>query len=127
MKELGSLSVGSLLNMLHQAIAKVSHEIDRITGINEGVSTKEVEQLREHIEQRLGKGEDEQYNKEMLKVIDLFLTDKYVLDFIKEDSEEWLDFINAIKASTDGKGGENRAESKKLYNSITQLEKILRG
>lgn len=124
-ENLGTLSVGKLLDMLHQAISNAVHEIDRIVGINEKVGTREIEDLREHIEQRIKAGEDTKYNEEMVNIIDLFLTDKYVLEFIKEDSNEWLDFIAAIKKSA-GEGG-NSPESKKLYNSVVQLENMLRG
>jgi hypothetical protein len=125
---LGSLSLGNLMEMLHNAITKAAHELERIVEVNSSEGVSEVEELRDHIEGRL-KNEtepDTKYDKETLKIIDLFLTDKYVLEFIKEDSEEWIDFINAIKGAG-GSAGMGRKDREKLENAVEKLETILRS
>ncbi len=128
-ENLSTLSIGSLLDMLHSAITKAAHELERMTKINQGVSTKDVEELREHIEARLEKETDKRYDEQTLKVLDLFLTDKYVIEFIKENSEEWLDFIGAMRNSIhkSGPGEASEADSRRLLNSINKIEMILRN
>ena len=123
---LSRFSISKLVDMLHEAISKVAMDLDKIVENNNEVSLSEIESLREHIEERLKKGENVNENETILKLIDLFLTDKYVLEFIKGDSNEWLSFITTIKEAME-KGQLNTIEGRNdVAATVRELEAILR-
>ena len=119
-------SLSKLVGMLHDAISTVSRDLDQIVEGNKEFSLSDVETLREHIEERLKRGEDVKENKQIIKLIDLFLTDKYVLEFIKGDSEEWLSFINAITEAIDKGQMKTKEGREEVYATIKELEAMLR-
>jgi ElaB/YqjD/DUF883 family membrane-anchored ribosome-binding protein len=124
---LSKLSINKLVNMLREAISRVVNDLDKIVEENKSLSMTEINTLREHIEERLNRGENVKENEELIKLIDLFLTDKYVLEFIKGDSEEWLSFITAIRESVEaGKLKPGSEDGKDVMGTIKELESILR-
>jgi hypothetical protein len=127
LENLGKLSINKLVNMLHEAISRVVRDLDKIVEENKALNMTEINTLREHIEERLNKGEDVKENEELIKLIDLFLTDKYVLEFIRGDSEEWLSFVTAIREAVEsGKIRTDSTAGKDVVGTIKELETILR-
>ena len=125
---LSSISIGNLLNRLHESIVRFVHNVEEIVHDNNSIKLGEIEQLREHIEERIKKGEDVADNERTLKIIELFLTDKYVMEFIKEDADEWLDFINTIEHHLSSrKAAEGEKEDiNEISRNIAKLQEILR-
>ena len=66
---------------------------------------------------RLNSNEDIEENKTLIKVLDLFVTDKSFLRMIKDDSEEWLEFLDVIEKNLnkvgDNLSGEDKREIEK--------------
>ncbi len=126
---LSSISLGNLLNRLHESIVRFVHNVEEIVHENNNIKLAEIEQLREHIEERIKKGEDVADNERTLKIIELFLTDKYVMEFIKEDAGEWLDFINTLEHHLSEKkavSGEDKESIDEISKNIVKLQEILR-
>ena len=97
------LSIGDLLSRLHSAILGFVGTLGETLSINSQVSTADIRELREHIRGRLQRNEDITDNQKLLKVLDLFATNKAVLELTREDADEWLRFIEDIERGLSSK------------------------
>ena len=66
----------------------------------------------------------------MLKTLDLFLTDKAFIRLIKEDSEEWLSFLDAIEESLvkvdHNLTGEDKQEIDSVLRKLDEVRNLIR-
>ncbi|MCL4411315.1 hypothetical protein M1329_00020 [Candidatus Marsarchaeota archaeon] len=92
------LSLGELLSRLHSAVRQFVSDLDAIIDRNKNVGVDDIRGLRASVTERLRAGNDEVENKKLLEVLDLLSMDKTVIALMKDDAEEWLDFIDAIES-----------------------------
>jgi ElaB/YqjD/DUF883 family membrane-anchored ribosome-binding protein len=128
MKDLKELSLDGLFERLHQLMANLVSDIESVIQDNKEVSMDEVRDLRSHINYKLGRKEEVYDNQKLLKLLNLFSEDRAVLEIIKEDSEEWLELLEAIESNIRGTGGKKltRAEMKEV-EQIGVLTKQIKG
>lgn len=121
--DLKIFSLKELFTKLHDNmktfIADTKNALDR----NNDVSFEDIKRMREHITQRLNHGENIEDNEALLKVLNLFTMDKAFLNVTKEESEEWLDFIEAIEASV--KDFDKYAATSEERHDIEEINKVL--
>lgn len=118
--DIKGMSLGQLLNRLHEAIVDFIETLDNTIESNRKVNTNEIRELRGHILERLQKNEDVSDNKKLIEVLDLFSTESVIMELIREDSEEWLDFIETIEERM-----RERGESSELaHEELADIERI---
>lgn len=97
------VSFGSLIERFHRAIVDFVGAIDETIKQDRSVGAHEIRQLRDHIQQRLQNNESPDDNKQLLKVLDLFVSNSAVIELIREDAEDWLRFLDDIEKSIEQK------------------------
>lgn len=122
------MSLGELVSRLHSTIKQFIGDLDIMVAKNSEVSNDEIHELRARITERLREGKDTVENERLLKLLNLLLTDKTVIELMREDTDEWMDFLEAISKHIDSgayKATENEkrelSEMKELTMQITAL------
>ncbi len=103
MADIKGLTIGDLLTRLHRAILDFIETIEQTIKEDRQVDTREIRELREHIRERLQRNEDIEDNRKLLKVLDLFASNRAVMELVKEDAEDWMRFIDDIEKGMRGK------------------------
>lgn len=129
--DMRSLSLGELLSKLHSAVRQFVSDLDAVIERNMRVSTDDIRSLRASITERLRAGKDEVENKKLLEVLDLLSMDKTVIGLMKDDAEEWLEFIDAVEshiASGEYRAsGEEKEELARMRELTARISGLLRG
>lgn len=129
--DMRSLSLGELLSKLHSAVRQFVSDLDAVIERNMRVSTDDIRSLRASITERLRAGKDEVENRKLLEVLDLLSMDKTVIGLMKDDAEEWLEFIDAVEshiASGEYKAsGEEKEELARMRELTARISGLLRG
>ena len=124
LEQLKKLSLNELIAALQDQIVSFSRGIDRLIDKNSEFNTTEIDQLRDHIKNRLEAGEERAENERLLKLVNLFSDDKKALSLIREDVDEWLEFLDAVD---DHIGGDSKAvDTEQLRKDLTKLRMELR-
>ncbi len=130
--DLKSLSIGDLFSKLHRAIVDFIETIDETIEEDRQVGMGDIRALREHINQRLQKNEEIDDNKKLLKVLDLFASNSAIIELVREDADDWLDFIETIekriqeKGDTGGLTGEELDDIEKLKALTQRIKAVIR-
>ena len=129
--DMRSLSLGELLSKLHSAVRQFVSDLDAVIERNMRVSTDDIRSLRASVTERLRAGKDEVENKKLLEVLDLLSMDKTVIGLMKDDAEEWLEFIDAVEshiASGEYKASDEEKEELARMRELTaRISGLLRG
>lgn len=129
--DMRSLSLGELLSKLHSAVRQFVSDLDAVIERNMRVSTDDIRSLRASVTERLRAGKDEVENKKLLEVLDLLSMDKTVIGLMKDDAEEWLEFIDAVEshiASGEYRAsGEEKEELARMRELTARISGLLRG
>lgn len=129
--DMRSLSLGELLSKLHSAVRQFVSDLDAVIERNMRVSTDDIRSLRASVTERLRTGKDEVENKKLLEVLDLLSMDKTVIGLMKDDAEEWLEFIDAVEshiASGEYRAsGEEKEELARMRELTARISGLLRG
>ncbi len=129
--DMRSLSLGELLSKLHSAVRQFVSDLDAVIERNMRVSTDDIRSLRASITERLRAGKDEVENRKLLEVLDLLSMDKTVIGLMKDDAEEWLEFIDAVEshiASGEYRAsGEEKEELARMRELTARISGLLRG
>ncbi len=112
--DLKSLSMGELFSKLHNAIANFVETLDETIEENRQVGADEIRALRGHISERLQRNEEIDDNKKLLKVLDLFASNSAIMELVREDADDWLDFIETIEKRIREKGTEQGLAKEEL-------------
>lgn len=126
--DIRTLSLNNLISRLHDAVVEFVKNVGSIVQENKELAMSDIRDLREHISRKLANNEEVADNKKLLKLLDLFATDKAVLELIKEDAEEWVGMLEAIEERLESRGenitkGERREidEINRLTSEIKRL------
>ena len=129
--DMRSLSLGELLSKLHSAVRQFVSDLDAVIERNMRVSTDDIRSLRAGVTERLRAGKDEVENRKLLEVLDLLSMDKTVIGLMKDDAEEWLEFIDAVEshiASGEYKASDEEKEELARMRELTaRISGLLRG
>ena len=125
-----SLKLGELFSKLHSSIIDFARDTSKVSDLNDSINTGTIDELRDHITERLNNNENIDENKALLKTLDLFVTDKAFIRLIKEDSEEWLGFLDAIQESLlrmdHNLSGEDKLEMERIIGRLDELRNLIR-
>lgn len=124
--DLKNLSLESLFERLHGLMVNLVKDVDSIIEDNSEISINTIRQLRDHINYKLGRKEEIHDNENILKVLNLFAEDRAVLEIIREDSEEWIELLDAIRDNL-GSGGNLTVRERKEVEDINRLATKIKG
>ena len=122
------IPLDKLLERLHDLMRNLVSDVDSVIADNEEIGIEEVRKLRDHINGRMGAGEELRENRMLLKLLNLFSEDKAVLEIIREDSEEWAELLENIENSIKGSGSSAREkrEIKEIRRLTSEIRDLVR-
>ncbi len=121
-EELSKISLSRLFSILTESMARMVDGLKGLVNRNESVDDRTIVELREHIKNRLSVGEERADNQNILKLLDLFSDNKEVIEFIKEEAEEWLELVEAIEKHIESG---DRALSEKEQEEVMELKELM--
>jgi hypothetical protein len=125
-----NLSINDLFTRLHRALTELFNDASSLVEANNSVKSDNIRTLRSSIIARLANNENIKENENLLKVLDLFVTDKSFIQLVKEDSKEWLEFLEAIeknlKSIEKDVNPKDRREIERINSSIEKAKSMLR-
>jgi hypothetical protein len=128
---LSGLSINELLSKLHDAIKEFAETIDSLIEHNKSVNYKEINELRNMIKSRIKNGENIEDNTKILKILELFSANKSVMELVREDVDEWIEFIDTIeegiKNSKINLKSQDELEFKKIQKMNEELKALIRA
>ena len=130
MASLTNLSINELLGRLRSAILSFTESVDKVIEGNKRITASDITTLRKHVKDRLAKGESPAENAKILELLELFTTDKIVLELVREDAEEWLEFLDEIEHYIKSKGGnapEVKDEIKRVKALTAEIRTLIRN
>ena len=119
---LSNLSLDDLFGKLHTLMVNLVKDVDSVLEDNKSMGMDSIRELRDHISDRLARNEEINDNRKLLKLLNLFSEDKAVLEIIREDSEEWVELLEAIEGSI--KGGGSGTLTAKEKNEIKEIRRL---
>ena len=120
-EELSKISLSRLFSILTDSMTRMVEGLKGLVKRNEIVDDNTVRELREHIKNRLATGEEKVDNQNILKLLDLFSENKEVIEFIKEEAEEWLDLVEAIEKHIESG---DKVLSEKEQEEVKELKEL---
>lgn len=121
--ELKLMSLKELFSKLHNDIKVFLTDTKNAIERNNEVSFEDIKRVREHITERLNNGESVEDNEEILKVLNLFTMDKAFLQITSEETEGWMEFLNAIEESI--KDLDKRATTSEERHDLEDINEAL--
>jgi CO dehydrogenase nickel-insertion accessory protein CooC1 len=113
-------TLSGLFRMLGASLRNFARSLNTIIKIHESETPEiEVKELIERIKIKIATNEKEkEENKEMLKVLNQLASDKKVFKLMKIESEEWIEFLDAIEARSEMGKSDLTEEEAEIYDSI---------
>ena len=121
-EELSKISLGRLFSILTDSMTRMVEGLKGLMNKNETVDDNTVREIREHIKNRLAAGEERVDNQNILKLLDLFSENKEVIEFIKEEAEEWLELVEAIEKHIESG---DKELSEKEQEEVMELKELM--
>ena len=121
-EELSKISLGRLFSILTDSMTRMVEGLKGLINKNETVDDNTVREIREHIKNRLAAGEERVDNQNILKLLDLFSENKEVIEFIKEEAEEWLELVEAIEKHIESG---DKELSEKEQEEVMELKELM--
>ncbi len=94
-----NLGIGELFSRLHRALTELVEDAARMVELNSTVTSETVRSIRDRIIKRLSGEDSIEEDEAVLKILDLFVTDRAFIRMVNEDSKDWLEFLEAIEKS----------------------------
>lgn len=125
---LNDISINNIISRFHESLQSFSHSINNVININKATaSTEEINILRDHLKNRFLKGDEEIENKKLIKLLELLSKDQAVLNLIKDESNEWIEMLDAIENNLKNKGKEvSNEDIKKILRLSSSIRTIAR-
>jgi hypothetical protein len=125
---LSKLKLGELFQKLKIGLEDLVKESKNMSETNRSIAMSDIGAIRNRIVKKIGRKEDVKENQEILKVLDLFSDDRIFIDVIREESEEWLKFLDSIEKSVKGLDDASATpQEKKEVNDIIKRIESVRG
>jgi len=119
--ELSKISLSRLFSILTDSMTRMVEGLKGLMKKDETLDNNTLRELREHIKNRLAAGEERADNQNILKLLDLFTDNEEVIEFIKEEAEEWLELVEAIEKHVESG---DRVLSEKEQEEVRELKEL---
>ena len=116
-----NLSLGGLFESLHQSMLSFVGSLDSLIEENKEMSLEDIKTLRAYIKEKLAGDEEITDKQKLLRLLDLFSTDKAVVGLMKEEAEEWIEMLEGIENSISKQGRELTEDEKDEIDKIGRL------
>ncbi|MGC9129917.1 MAG: hypothetical protein ACP5GB_03530 [Candidatus Micrarchaeia archaeon] len=131
MVELKPLTLGSLFAKLRDSLVQLTRDLDRyINNAEKIMSIEEINKLRDHIQEKLNRNEEIEDNKKLKELLDLFVNDQEVINFIRKDAASWIAMLDSIIDNLSKRkeplSEEERMELEELVGMANQIKNLLR-
>ncbi|MGC8776971.1 MAG: hypothetical protein ACP5P2_03485 [Candidatus Micrarchaeia archaeon] len=131
MVELKPLTLGSLFAKLRDSLVQLTRDLDRyINNAEKIMSIEEINKLRDHIQEKLNRNEEIEDNKKLKELLDLFVNDREVINFIRKDAASWIAMLDSIIDNLSKRkeplSEEERMELEELVGMANQIKNLLR-
>jgi hypothetical protein len=124
------MSVNELISRLHDAIESFLAGIENVIDVNSKTGSKdEISTIKEHLAQKLQRGEEVTDNKKLISLLNLLSKDQAILSIIKEDAEEWAEMLNAISDQISSRkpiADEEKRDIKKITAMASEITALIR-
>jgi hypothetical protein len=130
MEDLRQLNLNELLQRLHESVSGFISGMENVVGMNKEVPPTEIVEIRDHLMDRLKKGEEITDNKKVISLLDLLSKDQAVLELVKDDAKDWLEIIETIEKHMSSKTGlstSERADIRKIGRMSGELKTLIRS
>ena len=121
------MTLSNLFGSLHESMLGFIKGLDDLISENKNVTFTDIKALREHIKGRLDDKEEITEKHKLLKLLDLFSTDKAVIELMKDEAEEWLGLLEAIETSIENQDRELTVKEKEEIEKIRRLTAEIKG
>ena len=123
---LSKLKIGELFQKLKIGLEDLVRESGNMSNANNSVSLSDISKIRNHITKKISKKEDTWENQELMKVLDLFSDDKVFMEVIKEESAEWLKFLESLEKSVKDldTSSATKKEKKEVDDILEKIESV---
>ncbi|MDE1865096.1 MAG: hypothetical protein KGH94_00440 [Candidatus Micrarchaeota archaeon] len=129
MEDIRELSINDLIARLHESIKGFISGMESVIGMNKEAPSPEIAVLRDHLTERLRKGEEITDNKRLIGFLDLLSKDQAVLELVKDDAKDWLEIVETIEKQIESRRplstGE-RNEIRKIKKMSSELKALIR-
>jgi hypothetical protein len=122
-----NMTLSNLFGSLHQTMLSFIKGLDELIGENKEVTFSDIKEIRGHIKERLDEKEGITDKQKLLKLLDLFSTDKAVIELMKDEAEEWLSLLDAIEANIEDQEREPTDKERYEIDEIRKLTGEIRG
>ncbi|MGC8572221.1 MAG: hypothetical protein ACP5RI_01640 [Candidatus Micrarchaeia archaeon] len=123
-------TLGKLISSLHKSILSTIKSTKTLSEMNDKITNEEIVKLRENVKAKLDRGEDIEDNKSLIELLNLFSTNKKVIEYLKYESEDWIDLLKAIERNLvtreDSLTVEEKKEIAKIMDLIKDVKEIIR-
>lgn len=119
--DIRNLSLSNLFGSLHESMLNFIKSLDSLIAENRAISLDGIRTLRAHIKERLDGNEEITDKQILLKLLDLFSTDKAVVGLMKEEAQEWLEMLEAIESNIANQSRELTEQEKEEVEKINKL------
>ncbi|MEM0201460.1 MAG: hypothetical protein QXD23_03580 [Candidatus Micrarchaeaceae archaeon] len=116
-----NLSLSELIKKLYDSIKTFSSNMEKITEMNKKVSHSDIIELKEHVINKLNKGEEVEDNKKLIDLLNILSKDQSIIQIIKDEADEWINLLNAIEKNI--KSGD-RELTETEQKEIKQIESM---
>jgi hypothetical protein len=125
---LNNIPLNNIISKFHESLQSFSNSLQNVININKSTaSVDEINIIRDHLKARLLKGDEEAENKKLIKLLELLSKDQAVLNLIKEESDEWIEMLNAIEQHVKSRDKTlNSDDLKKIIRLSSDIKSIAR-
>jgi hypothetical protein len=116
-----NLSLSNLFGNLHEAMLNFVKSLDSLIVENKAISLDDIKILRGYIKEKLADNERIDDKQKLLRMLDLFSTDRAVIELMKEEAEEWVEMLEAIEGNITNQDKELTDQEKEEVEKIHQL------
>lgn len=116
-----NLSLGNLFGSLHETMLNFVKSLDSLIAENKAITLDDIKTLRGYIKEKLAGNERIDDKQKLLRLLDLFATDRAVIELMKEEAEEWVEMLEAIESSISSQDKELTEQEKDEVEKINQL------
>jgi DNA-directed RNA polymerase beta' subunit len=115
------LSLSNLFGSLHEAMLNFVKSLDSLIAENKAITLDDIKTLRGYIKEKLAGNEQIDDKQKLLRMLDLFSTDRAVIELMKEEAEEWVEMLEAIEGNISNQDKELTEQEKEEVEKIHQL------
>ena len=119
-----NLTVNQLIKKLYDSVKSFIKGMESVVQMNDKLSKNEIDELKEHLTNKLNNGEEVTDNTKLISLLDVLSKDQTIMHIIKDDAEDWILMLEAIENSINSKTTISKEEEKEIEQINTMTNSI---